>query len=85
MSCHRHGLDPTLLWQWHRPAATALIQPLAWEPTYALGTTLKRQKKKEEEEEEMLEARMQARSSKNFFQREDKRLNQHMGEMERMM
>jgi len=33
MSCgvgHRCGLDPVLLWLWYRPAATALIQPLAW-------------------------------------------------------
>ena len=29
---HRHGSDPTLLWLWHRSAATALIRPLAWEP-----------------------------------------------------
>ena len=31
-----------LLWLWHRLAATALIQPLAWEPPYAAGTALKR-------------------------------------------
>ena len=30
---------------WYRPAATALIQPLAWEPPYAVGAALKRQKK----------------------------------------
>ena len=24
--------DPVLLWLWRRPAATAPIQPLAWEP-----------------------------------------------------
>ena len=28
----RCGSDPTLLWLWCRPAATALIRPLAWEP-----------------------------------------------------
>ena len=40
MSCgvgHRHGLDPTLLWLWRRPAATAPIEPPAWEPPYATG------------------------------------------------
>ena len=37
-------LDPKLLWLWCRPAATALIQPLAWEPPYAVGVALKRQK-----------------------------------------
>ena len=34
MSCRvgcRHGMDPVLLWLWPRPAAAALIQPLAWE------------------------------------------------------
>ena len=31
---------------WCRPAATALIRPLAWEPPYAEGAALKRQKTK---------------------------------------
>ena len=41
MSCgvvRRHGPDLALLWLWCRPAATALILPLAWEPPYATGT-----------------------------------------------
>ena len=41
MSCGvgcRHGLDPVLLWPWCRPATTAPIQPLAWEPPYAAGS-----------------------------------------------
>ena len=40
MSCgvgRRHSLDPALLWLWCRPAATALIGPLAWEPPHAAG------------------------------------------------
>ena len=48
MSCgggRRHGSDPTLLWSWCRPAATALIGPLAWELPYAMGVALKRQNK----------------------------------------
>ena len=36
--------DPALLWLWCRPAATAPIGPLAWEPPYAVGVVLKRQK-----------------------------------------
>ena len=32
----RRGSDPALLWLWRRPAATALIGPLAWEPPYAM-------------------------------------------------
>ena len=34
---HRHGSDPTLLWLCYRPAASALIQPLAWEPPHAVA------------------------------------------------
>ena len=49
MSCdvgHRRGSDLVLLWLWCRLAAAALIQPLAWEPPYAVGAALKRQKTK---------------------------------------
>ena len=52
MSCGvgcRSGLDPVLLWLWHRLAATAPIRPLAWEPPHAPGEAqemAKRQKKK---------------------------------------
>ena len=49
MSCsvgHRYRSDLVLLWLWHRPAATALIQHLAWEPPYATDAALKRQKNK---------------------------------------
>ena len=45
LSCgvgHRCGLDPTLLWPWCRPAAIALIRPLAQELPYATGAALKR-------------------------------------------
>ena len=43
---HRRGLDPKFLWLWHRPAAVAPIQPLAWELPYALGTAQKSKKQK---------------------------------------
>ena len=43
---HRHDLDPALLRLWRRPAAVALIRPLAWEHPYTMGAALKRQKKK---------------------------------------
>ena len=49
MSCgvgRRNVLDLALLWLWHRPEAIALIRPLAWEPPYAAGVTLKSKKKK---------------------------------------
>ena len=44
--CRRRGLDLALLWLWRRPAATAPIRPLAWEPPYATGAVLKGQKTK---------------------------------------
>ena len=42
----RCGSDLSLLWLWHRAAAVALIQPLAWELPYAAGAALKSKKKK---------------------------------------
>ena len=38
--------DPVLLGLWHRPAAAALIQHLAWECPYAASAALKKKKKK---------------------------------------
>ena len=35
-----------MLWLWYRLAATVLIQPLAWEPPYAVGVAQRRQKTK---------------------------------------
>ena len=34
---HRYGSDAVLPWLWHKPAAAALIWPLAWELPYAAG------------------------------------------------
>ena len=39
---HRRGLYLALLWLWQRPAAAALIQPLAWELSYTTPVALKR-------------------------------------------
>ena len=36
--------DPA--WLWYRPAAAALIRPLAWQLPYAAGAALKSKKKK---------------------------------------
>ena len=44
--CHRLGSNPALLWLWHRPAAAALIQSLAWELPCATGVALFKKKKK---------------------------------------
>ena len=49
MSCgvvYRRGSDLALLWLRCRPAAVALIRPLAWEPPCAMGAALKKQKTK---------------------------------------
>ena len=48
MSCgvnRRCGSDPELLWLWRRPAATAPIRPLAWEPLYAVKKKQEKKKK----------------------------------------
>ena len=44
----RPGLDPSLLWLWHRLVATALNWPLAWEPPYATDAALCRGEKKKD-------------------------------------
>ena len=47
MSCgvgHRCGLDLVFLWLWSRPAAVALIGPLAWEPPHAEGVAPKKRR-----------------------------------------
>ena len=44
MSCDTDAAWIPLLWLWHRPVATALIGPLAWEAPCAMGLALKRQK-----------------------------------------
>ena len=46
MPWERPSKDKKMLWC--RPAATAPIRPLAWEPPYAMGMALKGQKTKKE-------------------------------------
>ena len=48
MSCgvgHRGSSDLAMLWLKHMPAATAPIQPLAWEPPNVAVVALKEKKK----------------------------------------
>ena len=62
MSCgvgHRHALDPELLWLWHRPVATALIGPLAWEPPYAAGAALEKAKRQKTNKKQTKLSQMQ--------------------------
>ena len=43
----RLGLNPALLWLWHRPVTAALTGPLlALEPPYAAGTAVEKAKDK---------------------------------------
>ena len=65
MSCgggHRRSSDPALLWLWRMPAAVALIQPLAWEPSYAMGVALKSKKKKKKKNPNQVTAEKQVQS-----------------------
>ena len=48
---HRCGSDLALLWLWCRPAATALIRPLAWDPPYATGAALEKTKRPEKKKQ----------------------------------
>ena len=52
---HKRGSDWASLWLWCRLAAVAPIRPLAWEPPYAGGASLKRQqlKKKNKREKQL--------------------------------
>ena len=54
MSCGvvvRHSSDPKLPWLLCRLVAVALIRPLTWKLSYAMGAALKKRKKKERERE----------------------------------
>ena len=42
---HRGGSDPVLLWLWGRPAAAAVMEPLARKFPYVTDTALERKKK----------------------------------------
>ena len=50
---HRCALDLALLWLRRRPAATAPIRPLTWEPPNATGLTLKRPKQKQKQKQKL--------------------------------
>ena len=45
--------DLVLLWLWCRPAATAMIRPLAWEPPYVTSEALKDKKKKKKKKKNL--------------------------------
>ena len=43
-----------MLWLWRRPAATAPIRPLAWEPLYAVGAALEKAKRQKDKKKKKL-------------------------------
>ena len=54
VGCSR-SLDLALLWLWCRLMATALIRPLAWEPSYPPSAALEKDQKKKKKGKKMLE------------------------------
>ena len=46
--------DPAWLWLRHKPAAAALIRPLAWEPPCAEGAAVKRKEKGEQKQKQTI-------------------------------
>ena len=59
MNCgvgHRSGSHLALLWLWCRPAATASIQPLAWEAPYAAEAALEMAKRQQQQQKKIPDA-----------------------------
>ena len=75
MSCgvgRRHGLDPSLLWLWRRPAATAPIHPLAWELPCAAGVAQEMEKKKQNKTQQEISKYLEIKhTSKQFMVQEE--------------
>ena len=69
----RCGWDPELLWLWHRWAATAPVEPLAWEPPYAAGAALEKAKRHRERERDGERRKERERGTETEEQREGKR------------
>ena len=61
---HKCSSDLALMWLWHRLAATALIQPLAWKIPYVMGAAVKKKKKKWEKD---LKIKTQTLATSNFL------------------
>ena len=65
----RRGSDPALLWLWRRPAATAPIRPLAWEPPYAALEIAKKPKNKQTNKQKI--------PNRYFFKEDIQMANKH--------
>ena len=85
MSCgvgHRQGSDLVWLWLWCRPAAVALIGPLAWEPPDAVSAALKRQKqkgRKERKEKKRKEKKRKRKEKKRKGKEKEKKRKERAG------
>ena len=71
------GLDLAFLQLWSRPAATALIRPLAWEPPYAAGVVLEKAKRQKTNKKKKIAMhysvyRKQSKGSKTHFFKKEK-------------
>ena len=62
----RCGLDLMWLWLWCRPAATALIPPLPWEPPYTAGVALKSKKTQKNKTKKKNKKKAEAVNFNNF-------------------
>ena len=67
----RRGLDLAWLWLWRRPAAAALIGPLAWEPPYAMGVALKTKNKTKQNRTNKKQILIFSRNSFTYIPREN--------------
>ena len=62
---HKCGLNPVLLWLWHKPTATVPIRPLAREPPYAVGAALKKQKTNNNKKKTLKKQKKKPKKQKN--------------------
>ena len=67
--------DASWIWRccgwWRRPAAVALIQPLAWESPYAAGVAVKREREKKKVLENELDRKQPTFRNRNPRNREE--------------
>ena len=66
------GSDPALLWLWHMPATTVLIQFLAWELPYASRASIEGPKKKKKKKKKGKEKKEKKKQNKA---KEKKKIN----------
>ena len=68
MSCgvgYRRGSDPCCSGCGVRPAAVALIRPLAWKPPYAAGMALKSKKQKKKKKKKKITSKQALNLDRN--------------------